>query len=401
MGVFACPLSAEKLTLGAAIQRSLADQPSLRAESFTVDALEHQAALDGLAPAPTIGADLENFGGTGDLSGIHSAETTLRLGQVVELGGKREARLARGLAEVERQQNVRYLRQLDVAAETTRRYITLTRTQQQLALAERQLTLTRETEGAVRYRVDRGVAPEADQALAQIASVRADVALARAQSEFAGAQSALAAQWGEFEPGAIEATGDLLKLPDEPEFDALEARLANTPESTAFRLEANRIAADRAIAVAAARPDLSLSAGVRRLESLDDQGLLFSIAMPLGTRQRSSLAVARADSEQLALEARQQAAIIEVRQRLYARVQELRNARSEFQALSDRMLPAAEKALALTRAGYDNARYSVLQLTQAQAVLLQLQQERLTVAARYHQLLADIERSTAISGATP
>lgn len=398
IGLASSSAFAEDVTLEAAIRRTLEMNPALRAEGATVDALESQARLDGLAPAPTLGADLENVAGTGALSGVHSAEATLRLGQVIELGGKRAARQARGLADVERQQNAMQQRRLDLAAETTRRYIAVAEGQHELALARQQWTLTQKTEAAVRQRVQRGVAPEGDQALAQIAVVRAEIAHEHAEHELASAQFALVALWGESTLIPIEATGDLLTLPALPDFAALAARLADTPETAAFALEANRLAADRALARATARPDLSLSLGVRRLEALDDQGLVLSFAMPFGTAERSAYAVARTEAEESALESRQQAATLEARQKLFARYQELRHSRTEFDALTERMIPAAEKGLALTRAGYDDARYSILQLTQAQTMLLQLQLERLAAAARYHQHLAEIERSTAAAG---
>jgi cobalt-zinc-cadmium efflux system outer membrane protein len=401
MSVVACAAHAEELTLDAAIRRTLERNPALRAEGLSVDALRSQASLDGMAPAPTLGADLENVAGTGALSGVHSAEATLRLGQVIELGGKRAARQARGLAEVERQQNIAWQRRLDLAAETTRRYIAVAEGQHELALAQRQHAVARETETAVAQRVERGVAPEADQSLAQIDVVRAELAREHAEHELASARFSLGTLWGEASPTDIAATGDLLALPPMPDFDALVGKLEATPEAAAFARDADRIAADRALAIASARPDLSLSLGVRRLEALDDQGLVLSFAMPFGTAPRSALAVDRTDAEEAALDARRQAAALDVRQQLFARYQELRHARTEFEALTYRMIPAAEKGVALTQAGYDDARYSFLQLAQTQAALLRLQQERLAAAARYHQLLADIERSTAAAGATP
>lgn len=401
MGVAAGSAYADEVSLEAAIRRTLETNPALRAEGATLDALESQARLEGLAPAPTLGADLENVAGTGAVSGVRSAEATLRLGQVIELGGKRAARQARGRADVDRQHNAVRQRRLDLAAETTRRYIAIAEGQHELALTRQQWSLARETAAAVRQRVQRGVAPESDQSLAQIAVVRAEIAHEHSEHELASARFALAALWGASTALPIEVTGELLTLPPLPDFEALAARLDDTPEAAAFVLDANRLAAERAVARAAARPDLSLSLGVRRLEALDDQGLVFSVAMPFGTAQRSAFAVARTDAEQAALEARLHAATLEARQTLFARYQELRHARTEYDALTDRMIPAGEKGLALTQAGYDDARYSILQLTQAQTTLLQLQLERLAAAARYHQHLADIERSTTAAGVTP
>lgn len=401
MSVAVWPAMAEEVSLDAAVRRTLAQHPALRAEGLTVAAFERQAELDGLAPAPTLSADLENVAGSGTLSGVHSAEATLRLGQIIELGGKRAAREARGRTDVVRQQQIVRRLRLDLAAATTRRYIAVAQGQHELALSERQAGLARDTEVAVMHRVDRGVAPETDQTLARIAVVRAEIAHEHADHELASAQFALTALWGEARMIPIEATGDLLALPELPDFEVLADRLRDAPEAVAYLLEADRLAADRAVATASARPDVTLSLGVRRLEALNDQGLVLSVAVPFGTGTRSNLALARNAAESGALDARQQSASLEARQLLFARFQELRHARTEFRALTERMLPAAEQGLALTQSGYDNARYSILQLTQAQATLLQLQQERLTAAARYHQLLAEIERSTAAPGANP
>lgn len=401
LGALALPTHAESLTLEAAISRALASNPALRAEGAGVEALEHQLQLDSLAPALTLGADLENVAGTGGLSGVKGAEATLRLGQVIELGGKREARRNRGLADIAKQENAIDRQRLDLAAETTKRFVTVVEGQDELALARNHVKLAADTGAAIRFRVERGAAPEADAVLADIAVARAELAQENAEHELESAKFALVSLWGATGPGDVKADGVLLELPEVEAFELLVERLRNTTEFRGYELELARIEAERAVARAAARPDLSLGAGVRRLEGPNDQALVFSFSMPFGTQQRSTFAVARTEAEVDAVVARRDAALFEARQVLFGRYQELRHARIEVESLTGRMLPAAERGLALTREGYDNARYSVLQLTQAQATLLQLQQERLAAAARYHTILADIERSIAAAGANP
>jgi cobalt-zinc-cadmium efflux system outer membrane protein len=403
-GILAWPWAGargESLSLQAAVDRVLDSNPALRAEQASVLALSQQARLDSLKPAPTIGAELENFGGTGNTSGLNGVEATLRLGQVVELGGKREARRQRGEAIVSRQEIEIGRKRLDLATEATRRYIAIVEAQHELELTASQVALATETASAVEHRVARGVAPEGDVAMAEIALARAELAREHAEHELASARFALASLWGATGPTAIEADGDLLALPALPEFEALASRLHATPEATSFEADIARIESERQVARSLARPDLAFSAGVRRLEALDDQALVFSFSLPFGTQERSAFAVARTDAELDALVARRDAAVLEARQQLFARYQELRHARTEHEALAQRMIPAAERGLALTRAGYDAARYSVVQLTQAQSTLLQLQLDRLAAAARYHTLFADIERSTATAGAMP
>jgi cobalt-zinc-cadmium efflux system outer membrane protein len=403
-GVLSIPwagVCAESLSLQAAIRRVLESNPALRAEAASVQALSQQARLDSLKPAPTLGAELENVGGSGDVSGLRGAEATLRLGQVVELGGKRAARRERGEAIVARQELEIARKRLDLATEATKRYIAIVEAQDDLALTARQVALAKDTQTAVQQRVERGVAPEADLALAEITLARAELAREHAEHEQASARFSLASLWGETGGADITAEGDLLALPPLPDFEALAARLPATPDVIAFDRDLTRIEAERRVAKAAAKPDLAFTAGVRRLEALDDQALVFSFSMPFGTPERSAYAVARTDAELDAVTARRDAARLEAQQQLFARLQELRHARTEVQALSQRMIPAAERGLALTRQGYDDARYSLLQLTQVQTTLLQLHLERLAAATRYHTLLADIERSTAAAGATP
>jgi cobalt-zinc-cadmium efflux system outer membrane protein len=403
-GILAWPWAGacgESLSLQAAVDRVLDSNPALRAEQASVLALSQQARLDSLKPAPTIGAELENFGGTGNTSGLKGVEATLRLGQVVELGGKREARRQLGEAIVSRQEIEIGRKRLDLATEATRRYIAIVEAQHELELTAGQVALATETASAVEHRVARGVAPEGDVAMAEIALARAELAREHAEHELASARFSLASLWGATGPTAIEADGELLALPALPEFEALASCLHATPEATSFEADIARIEAGRQVARSLARPDLAFTAGVRRLEALDDQALVFSFSLPFGTQERSAFAVARTDAELDAVVARRDAALLEARQQLFARFQELRHARTEHEALAQRMIPAAERGLALTRAGYDAARYSVVQLTQAQSTLLELQLDRLAAAARYHTLFADIERSTATAGAMP
>ena len=399
--VCAASASAESLSLKAAIGRTLQSHPDLRADAARIVSARQQAQLDGLAPPLTVGVELENIAGTGAVSGIHGAEATLRLSHVIELGGKREARKQRGRTDVALRENELALQRLDLAAETTRRFIAVVAAQAELDLTANQVALATETQAAVIRRVERGVGSESDRALAEIDIARADVAREHAEHELASTQFALASLWGQAVPSAIEAEGNLLDLPALPDFDVLAERLPATPDFSRYALEVGRLEAEHTLARAAARPDLALSAGVRRLEALDDQALVFSLSMPFGTAERSGYAMARTEAEVTAVNERSASALLEARQRLFARYQELRHARTEVEALSLRMIPAAERGLALVRAGYDEARYSLLELTQVQRTQLQLHQERLTAAARYHTLLADIERTTAAPGANP
>ncbi len=391
---------AADLGLQEAVRRSVERNAVLRAENSAVTGARHQAELDGLAPALTVGTELENLAGTGDLSGTQGVETTLRLGRVIELGGKQSARQSLGAAQVGRQLNVAEQRRLDLAADVAHRFIAVVSTQAVLDLAEQGLALARSSRSAIADRVARGRSPTADLDLADLAVIRAELDQEDATHELASARVALSVLWGETQPGFERAAGQLEDLPRVATFEALADRLPSTPDQQAFALERGQIEAQQRVASAAARPDLHTTIGVRHLESIDDQALVFSLSMPLGASKRSSLARDKLKAEAERLDARQALTSLDAYQLLFARYQELEHARHEVETLRGRMIPLAERAVASAEQGYEEARFSFLQVTQARALTLDLERDAINAAARYHHLLADIERATAVSGET-
>ncbi|EMK1321992.1 TolC family protein, partial [Pseudomonas aeruginosa] len=102
-----------------------------------------------------------------------------------------------------------------------------------------------------------------------------------------------------------------------------------------------------------------------------------------------------ANAELAALEARRDAERFERHQALFDKYQELTHARHELGSLRERMLPMAESALATTRRGFEQGRFSYLSLAQAQRTLFDLRSRAVEAAARYHLLLVEVERLTA------
>lgn len=386
---------AQSLTLDEAVRRSLEKHPLLQAEGSATQVIERQASLDSLAPAPFISTELENIAGTGSFSGVDSAETSVRLGRVFELGGKREARQQVGASSVARQRNVVEQRRLDIAVETKRRFIDALAKQRQLEMAEKEVRLAIEVKKTMAYRVQRGRNTSADLELAQLSVSRTELMQEDAEHELASARVSLSTLWGERSPAFERVQGDLDTLPEVASFDDLVVRLKQNPDNQIFALEAEQLEAQRRLATASSKPDVTASLGVRRNEALNDQGLLLSFSMPIGLSERSSLALAKNSAEQDRLAARQSAAELDAYQLLFGRYQELRHARHEVESLRDRMIPSAKKALAVTQAAYDEGRFSFLQIADARRVLFDLQSQHIAAAARYHRLFAEIERATA------
>jgi len=398
-GGWGAPAAAgEAISLSQAVTRTLAHHPALRAADRTIVAAERQADLAGLAPPWVVGAEVENVGGSGSVAGVQAAETTLRLGRVIELGGKRDARRAAGAIEIERSRNALEQTRLELATETARRFIEVLADQARAEMAAQDYALAQELSATVRRWVQAGRSPQSELDLMQVAEARADIGVEHAAHELAGARVALAALWNAAEPDFDTVAGELFALPAVPSYDVLAARLPDNPGLRSLALDTRAARARERVAAAGARPDLSWHVGVRRLSAFNDTALIAGVSLPLGSAGRSALGVAQSAAEAEAADARLEAQQLDARQRLFNAYQELVHARTAFEAHRERMIPKAEAALALTRRGFEAGRFSFVALSQAQRTLLELRNAQIDAAVRYHILLTDIERMTVAAG---
>ena len=121
-------------------------------------------------------------------------------------------------------------------------------------------------------------------------------------------------------------------------------------------------------------------------------GFVFQFSLPLAfnDRQQGARAEARALREKAGAE--QTGAELRLRTALFGISQELLHAATELDALEREMLPDAESVLQLAREGMERARFSQLELLDAQRTLLELRLQRIEAAVAYHQFVIEIEK---------
>ena len=81
------------ITLENALKRTLSNNPDLVVFEFKSSALDGESKMASLRPEMSVGVEVENVLGTGEVSGIKDAELTLTLSSVIELGDKVSGRM--------------------------------------------------------------------------------------------------------------------------------------------------------------------------------------------------------------------------------------------------------------------------------------------------------------------
>ncbi len=386
--------ASENLNLNQALRLTLENNPQLYQFKFTEAILKAQRQTSLLRPSLELGAEVENIAGSGVNEGFDSAETTVALSSVIELGGKRQARLALADSRFDQYTWQRQAATLDVLGALTTSFIEGLLTQANVELAEESLTLSQSLLKTVKSKAAKGATSEAEVMRARASLVRAEIRLDSQLNQLERQKMILAQFWGKTETSFERLDGDLFDYEQAESFEQLYQRVKTSPAMEVFASEARMQEANVALTRTKGRSDLNWQAGLRRFEESDDTGFVVGFSVPLfaGKRNRGDLdaALAARDSAQSA----RKFASLRLRGDLF-QAYSLRNQNIEaVQKIKDTAIPALTSALDLTRRAYENGRYRYVELVAAQEELLATKQSLIDAASTALISQALIEKLT-------
>ena len=386
-------------TLREALTRAQEANPNLRGQRFAIGAADARIDQAALRPPVEVGIEAENILGTNRLSTFDDSEITLRLGTVLELGGKRGRRIESARSERDLILTQNDAERLDLLAEVARRFIRVAMLQEELDLAKRRLDLANRTLQGVDQRVKAARSPRLEGNNAAVAVNRAEIEYQQSESALRQAWAQLAALWGgdTIYPGRISA--DLFAMPTTGDFSAMSALLERNPDIIRFASERRIQDARLRLAESQRTPDVTLSAGVRRLQADRSNAFVLSASIPLGSGSRAVPYIAEAQSLRSGIQYKEQAVRAELMSTLFVALEQAAQSRQEVQKLLSVAIPQADEAQRLALDGYNVGRFSLLELITAQQQLTDLQRQAIDAAASFHESLLEVERLTGTSAA--
>lgn len=374
----------ETLTLETARQRALATWPGLAAAGLRLEAAAAEVGQAGRRPNPTMALEGENLGG--DLPASAVAELTATLSQSLELGGRRRLRVAhaeagRGLAGVELE-----LARRRLLADVDRTFVRLLGAQERLVVAREDAVAAAELAATVAELVRAGeVSPiEADRTAVEAAL--AGSAVTESVAAVATASARLAGFWG---GGEVAADGDLASvLALAPDWRQ-RVDPAILPETRRLEAEGQVESAAAERLRGAARPDLELGVGYRRLSETGDDTFVvgLGLALPFFDRQRD--AVAAAELRAAAAARDREATLASAAAELTAAVVELEQAEVAAELAAGTAQPKAREVLTAITDGYVLGEFRLVDVLEARRALAGAR--RALVAALERQALARAE----------
>ena len=394
--------SASRLTLGRALALALKYNAGLSAFSQELRASEAAILQAGVLPNPVLELTGENLDNA-RLRQDGDRTTGIQIGQLIELGGKRSARVR--IAETSRDlANWDYeAKRIDVLLQVSQYFIDTVAAQESLLLTGESLKLARDVADAVAKRVLAGKVSPIEETKAKLALAAAQIDAEQGRRQLAAARKNLALMWGNPEPLFESATADLESIQPLPGYEQLTARVRNNPDLARWNTEIARRQAAIDAEKAKAVPDITVSVGRRRFSQFEDHAYMLgvSIPIPLFDRNRGGIVethrrLDKAMDEQRAAEDRLLAEFSRGFQRLSG-------IRAEIETLRNSMLPGARSAYDGATKGYQLGKFGILDVLDAQRTLFQTRTQYLKALADYHRGSNEIERLIGgpLHGATP
>lgn len=381
-------LYAQNHSLNDVLALTLLNNPQLNSYNYDIRAADARTLQAGFRPNPGFDVETENLGAP------IFGQTTFMLSQLIELGGKRQARLQFAQSERDRVALDYEVMKRQLYVETTLLFIEALINQQKLLFLEENLKILEQFSSVVEKRLQSGKGSVIEESNFIVMLNTARIDLTNAQNELRKSKNKLAAQWGEPNNDTFFISGSLDWIPKVVPLEDLGDLIREHPEVVRSYFEENLRASKIALEKSKAIPDVSLRGGPRYLKEANKWvwciGL--SLPIPINDRNQGHIWEARVNLEKL--EKEREALWVKLLNQLNTSYMTIQTTFSELNLLKNAILPAAQKAYDFSYKGYELARYNYLELIETERAYRNSKVRYLQALGEYHKALSILQGLT-------
>ena len=381
----------DTITMKEAIARAVGANAAVKAAYLEIEARHGEAAQASYKPNPELSLDVENFFGSGAKSGFKVAEETLRIAQTIELGDKRLKRLRASNLEASVAGWEYEAQRLASATRAATAFVDVLVAQGRIEVLDRFIAIADKTRSGAenQLKAGKGVTTDVDRAKIALARARGLVEAERARLD--AARQALSALWGRNTFGFNRARGELANTPEVPSLARVQTYLSSNPALARWSDEIGRRSAMLDVEKSKAIPDVKVALGIRHFHEDDTGALVATVAVPLQIFDRNNGNIAAAGHRIERAEYEEKAAKGELLSALVAALGDLRIAKTQIASAETGVLPPARSTFERTRAGYDEGRFDLFSLLDAQRALQDAELDLVTARGDYAKARVKVE----------
>lgn len=388
------PASTPRISLAEAVALALDVNPELSASRREIAAAAGQIVQSRTRPNPELGYSLED-------TQSRTRTQSLQINWPIEMGGKRDARVN----VAERNHDVAGAdfdtRRADIRASVIAAYFEVLTAEERVALALASEELADKATDVVSKRVLAGKVSPVEETKSRVAGAGLRIESSQATGELRAAKLRLASLLGR-DAVDVEVNSSVADaIPFLPSTNALRDRLRASPTIRRAQLEIQRRSAIVSLERSKAMPDITLSLGVKRPNELQRNQILLGISVPLPVFDRNQGNVLeaiqreeKARDELAAVNTKITTEVMQARERLAT-------ARDQLGVLVRTILPGAKSAYDAARVGFENGKFSFLDVLDAQRTYFASKSQYIRTVSEAHRADADIDRILGDDAATP
>ncbi|SFK24750.1 divalent metal ion exporter subunit IhpA [Methylocapsa palsarum] len=381
----------QTLTLRASLQRALAASPRLTAAERDVGIATGQRIQAGALLNPEVSYEQDNSFGTGIYRGTKSAETTLQISQIFELFGKREARIAVGQAALDGAAIERKAVRLQILSETAIAFLYVLGSQRRIQIFDEQVTALERLTPLLQRRVEAGASSPAETGRAEVAVALVKADRERAKAALSSARRELAVLMGDPSLKFAGVSGRLDATTRAPSFQAVIAAIDANPQLVKWNAIYAKRNAELLLARLTPYPDVRLAAGWRHFNETNNDAVRLTLSVPIPVFDQNQGDIFAAQESLAKTQSEREASrntLIVVAGRAYDTVQ---GSLKELSVLREAGIPKAQAAANEIEQGYGAGRFSLLEVLDAQANVMQTRLREQEALQNYHVAVATIE----------
>lgn len=381
-------LNAQSYSLANVLALVLLNNPDLNSFDYDMRAGDARILQAGFRPNPGIDVLTEN------INAHIFMQTTFMLSQLIELGGKRHARVKFAKTEKDKTASDYEVMKRQLYVNTALLFIDVLINQQKIAFLEENLNVLLNFASVVEKRVKVGKASVIEESNFIVLLNTARINVTNAQNELRNAKIKLAAQWGDACSHEFFILGDLNWIPEVVSFDKMGDLIQEHPQIVRSYFEDNLRSARIALEKSKAYPDVSLNGGPRYLEEAKKWVWVagFSVPFPINDRNQGRIWESRENLDKL--EREREALWVKLLTELNTTFSTTQTVFSELSLLRNYVLPAAQKAYDFSYKGYELARYNYLELLETERAYRTSKIRYLQALGEYHKALVVLQGLT-------
>ncbi|WP_422035564.1 TolC family protein [Reyranella sp.] len=381
------------LTLRQALQQAANASPRIEVADRNIGMADGRRQQANKLPNPTIGFEIDNFSPSNSTN-VGGAETTLMLSQLIELGGKRDARVSAALGDYDAMRWEREAARLELLSETTIAFVEALSVQRRIGILDRQATALEKLVPLMQRRVEAGASSPFEVSRTQAAVGMARLERERARLSLAVARRDLAALMGRDTPDFTSVSGDFGRIVRPAALDTLIKAIDDNPQL--MRWTAIRAQRDGELLVARLKPipDVTASLGWRYYSDNGESAIRLGVSMPFPVMDRNRGGIREAQENAQKVQAERAVNRLNLLV-VVAKAHDTANSQlQQLDLIRKSILPAARQTMKIIEEGYGQGRFTLLEILDAYRTVADAELMEHEALAGFHTAVATIEGLT-------